>query len=277
MSSMSLRIFVWWGLLPWILAGQTGGAPVTFERSGYESPLPVLVEVGTYHNAVSNGFGYWRGADATLWLRKIPRFTPVLQFNSQTRPGVTQQSYSVFSFATWSRNFYTTQGVSYAAPRNGVSLFASRRLDLRGFYKLPVLERRLLVTAGVSQFRFTGPARGQIYSTGFLYYGKRVIVEGNYSVIRNQPGSKIGQAGSLAVQYGQEGKYWFGTVLGGGKEVYMFIARTPLEVNLDSVSTQIFLRKWLNRHYGVFVAVDQQTKFGAFTRAGVIGRLFFEF
>jgi YaiO family outer membrane protein len=187
---------------------------------------------------------------------------------------VTQQFYGLFSFANWSRNFYTTQGFSYATPRNGVSLFASRRLDLRGFYKLPVLERRLLVTAGISHFRFERPARGQIYSTGFLFYAKRFIVEGNYFVNQNQPGNKIGQAGSLAVQYGQEGKYWVGTVLGGGKEVYLFIARTPLEVNLDSVSTQIFLRKWLNRHYGVFVAMDQQTKFGTFTRVGVTGRLF---
>lgn len=277
MNSMKLRIFVFLSLVPGVWAEQTAGPPPTFERAGYESPLPILLEVGTYHNAVSNGNGYWRGADATLWVRKIPRFTPVFQFNSQTRPGVTQQSFTFFSFANWSKNFYTTQGVSYAPERNGVSLFASRRVDVRGFYKLPVLERRLLLTAGASHFDFRGPVKGQIYSTGFLYYPKRMIIEGNYFINRNQPGNKIGHSASMAVQYGQEGKYWVGTVVGGGKEVYMFIAQTPLEVNLNSVSTQVFFRKWLNRHYGVFVAFDQQTKFGAFTRAGVIGRVFFEF
>jgi len=275
---MNLRILLFLGLIPAAFAEQTTGSPATFERPGsYESPLPYLLEVGTNQSAVSNGFGYWRGVDATLWVRKIPRFTPVFQFNSQTRPGVTQQAFSFFSFANWSKNFYTTQGFSYAPERGGVSLFASRRFDVRGFYKLPVLQRRLLLTAGVSQFNFQGPVKGQIYSTGFLYYPKRMIIEGNYFINRNQPGNKIGNSASLAMQYGQEGKYWVGTVVGGGKEVYTYIAQTPLEVNLNSVSTQIFLRKWLSRHYGVFIAFDQQTKFGAFTRAGVIGRVFFEF
>jgi hypothetical protein len=31
---MSWRNFLWWGLLPGVLAGQTGGAPVMFERPG---------------------------------------------------------------------------------------------------------------------------------------------------------------------------------------------------------------------------------------------------
>ena len=44
--------------------GQTKETPATFERPGYESPLPVLLEVGTYHSGVTNGYGYWRGADA---------------------------------------------------------------------------------------------------------------------------------------------------------------------------------------------------------------------
>jgi len=276
---MNFRIALSLLLLPAsALAEQSPSAPgATFERPSYESPLPVLVEIGTYHNAVSNGYGYWRGADATVWIRKNPRFTPVFQFNSQTRPGVTQQSFSFFSFANWSKNFYTTQGAGYAPQRNGISLFASRRFDLKGFYKLPVLERRLLLTAGVSQFNFQGPVKGQIYNVGFLYYPKKMMVEGNYYINRNQPGNKIGNSASIAVQYGQEGKYWVGTVVGGGKEVYTYIAQSPLEVNLDSVSTQIFVRKWLSRHYGVFMAFDQQTKFGAFTRAGVIGRVFFEF
>ena len=66
-------------------------------------------------------------------------------------------------------------------------------------------------------------------------------------------------------------------MVGGGKEVYTYIATTPLEVNLNSVSTQLFLRKWLSRHYGYYISLDHQTKFGGYSRTGVTGRMFFEF
>ena len=74
---MNFRLSVSLLLLPAAFAEQSPNTPATFERPGYESPLPVLLEVGTYHNAVSNGYGYWRGADATIWIRKNPRFTQI--------------------------------------------------------------------------------------------------------------------------------------------------------------------------------------------------------
>jgi YaiO family outer membrane protein len=256
--------------------GQSTDNPATFERPGYESPLPVLVEVGTYHSGVTNGYGYWRGADSSIWLRHNPRFTPVFMFNSQSRPGVTQQNFGFFSFANWSKNFYTTQGFSIAPERKGFSLFPHQRFDVKGFYKSP-FNRQLVLAAGYSRFSFAGPAKGHIYNAGFIYYPRKMVVEGNYYLSRNQPGNKISSSASLAVQRGQEGRYWVGTVIGGGKEVYTYIATNPLEINLDSVSTQIFFRKWLTRHYGYYVALDHQTKFGAYSRTGVTGRMFFEF
>ena len=256
--------------------GQTQETPATFERPGYESPLPVLLEVGTYHSGVTNGYGYWRGADAALWLRHNPRFTPVFLFNSQTRPGVTQQNFGFFSFANWTKNFYTTQGFSVAPERNGVTLFPHQRYDVKGFYKAP-FNRQLVLAAGYSRFSYGKIVKGNLYNAGFIYYPRKMVVEGNYFINHNQPGDKISSSGSLAVQRGQEGKYWAGVVVGGGKEVYTYIATTPLEVNLNSVSTQVFLRKWLSRHYGVYVSLDHQTKFSAYSRTGVTGRMFFEF
>lgn len=256
--------------------GQTKETPATFERPGYESPLPVLLEVGTYHSGVTNGYGYWRGADAALWLRHNPRFTPVFLFNSQNRPGAMQQSIGFFSFANWSKNFYTTQGFSFAPERQGYSLFPHQRYDVKGFYKVP-FNRQLVLAAGYSHFSFGGLTKGDIYNTGFIYYPRKMVVEGNYFLNRNQPGNKISSSGSVAVQRGQEGRYWVGAVVGGGKEVYSYIATTPLEVNLNSVSTQVFFRKWLNRHYGYYVSLDHQTKFNAYSRTGVTGRMFFEF
>jgi YaiO family outer membrane protein len=255
---------------------QTKETPATFERPGYESPLPVLLETGTYHSAVSNGNGYWRGVDATLWIRSNPRFTPVFQFNSQSRPGVTQQSFGFFSFANWHRDFYTTQGFSYAPQTRGVSLFPSQRYDVKAFYKAP-FNRQLVLAGGYSRYSFGAPVSGDIYNAGFIYYRRKMMVEGNYFLNRNQPVDKLASSGSVAVQYGQEGRYWVGAVLGGGKEIYNYIATSPMEVNLNSVSTQIFLRKWLSRHYGYYIAFEHQNKFGAFKRTGVTGRMFFEF
>ena len=271
MRSLFLTVLV--SLAAW---GQTQETPATFERPGYESPLPVLLELGTYHSGVSNGYGYWRGADATLWLRHNPRFTPVFMFNSQHRPGAAQQSFGFFSFANWSKNFYTTQGFSFAPERSGYSLFPQQRYDVKGFYKAS-FNRQLVLAAGYSHYTFGGPFKGDIYNGGFIYYRPRMIIEGNYFLNRNQPGDKIGNAGSLAVQRGQEGRYWVGAVVGGGKEVYSYLATTPLEVNLNSVSTQVFFRKWLSRHYGYYVSLDHQTKFGAYSRIGMTGRMFFEF
>ncbi len=259
-----------------LAAEQTTSTPATFERPGYEEPLPVLLELGTYHQAVNNGYGYWRGAEASLWLRHNPRFTPVIQFNSQTRPGVTQQSIGLFTYANWSKNFYTTQGFSFTPQRTGFSLFPRERFDGKGYYKVP-FNRRLVLDGGFSYISFGPAIHSQLYNTGFIYYPNKMVVEGNLFVSRNQPGNKIGSSGSVAIQRGQEGKYWVGVVLGGGKEVYNTIAVTPLEVNFDSVSTQIFLRKWISRHYGYYISFDHQTKFGAYTRNGITGRMFFEF
>ncbi|MBM3786447.1 MAG: YaiO family outer membrane beta-barrel protein [Acidobacteria bacterium] len=260
----------------WAENAQSPATPATFDRPGYESPLPVLLEVGTYHHGVSNGQGYWRGADAAIWLRHNPRFTPVFLFNSQTRPGIRQQNIGFFSFANWTKNFYTTQGFSVTPERRGFSIFPQQRYDLKGFYKVP-FNRQLILSAGYSHFSFQSPVKGHIYNGGFIFYRPRTIIEGNYFLNRNQPFDKIGHAASLAVQRGQEGRYWIGTVVGGGKEVYSYIATTPLEVNLNSVSMQIFLRKWITRHYGYYVSFDHQTRFTAYSRTGATARMFFEF
>lgn len=248
----------------------------SFEKQGYESPLPVLLETGTYQYGTTNGYGYWRGADATLWLRGNARFTPIFQFNSQTRPTGTQQNYGFLSFANWSPNFYTTQGVSFSPSRPGAAWFPNQRVDFKAHYKVP-WNRRFLLTSGLTHYRFDSPIHGNLYSAGFLYYFPKLIVEGNYYLNHNQPNHRIGHSGTLSAQYGREGRYWVGATVGGGKEVYTYIVETPLEVNLNGVSTTLFFRKWFNRHYGIYAAYDQQTKFGAFSRHGGIGRMFFEF
>ena len=274
---MKQAIAILWLAMAAYAEDQTPSTPATFDRPGYESPLPILLEVGTYHHGVTNGQGYWRGADATLWLRHNPRFTPVFMFNSQTRPGVTQQNVGFFSFANWTKNFYTTQGFSVTPKREGFSIFPQQRVDFKGFYKTPFAKRGLVLSAGFTHFSFGPIVKGNMYNTGFILYRPRAIIEGNYFLNVNQPGTKIGSSASLAVQRGQEGKQWTGVVVSGGKEVYSYIAATPLEVNLNSVSAQIFLRRWITRHYGYYVAFDHQTRFTAYSRTGATARMFFDF
>ncbi len=253
-------------------------ATATFEKPGYESPLPVMVEVGTYHSHLSNGIGYWRGAEASIWIRNNPRFTPVFMFNSQTRPEGTQQNYGFFSYANWTKSFYTTQGFSVTplVKQDVPLLFPRQRYDVKGFYKTG-FNKKLVLSTGFTYFDFRGPVKGQIYSAGFLYYPHKMVIEGNYNINRNQPGNQISSSANLSAQYGREGKYWLGATVGGGKELYTYVAKSPLEVNLNGYSAQVFLRKWITRRVGYVVGVDHQNKLGFYSRIGGYGRMFFEF
>lgn len=98
--------------------GQSQKTPATIERPSYESPLPVLLEVGTYHSAVTNGYGYRRDAEAN---------------------------------ANWSMNSPTTEGFSFAPKRNGCSLFPHERYDVKVFYEAR-FNRQLVLAAGYSIF-----------------------------------------------------------------------------------------------------------------------------
>ena len=263
-------------------AGAAIAADPSFEKPGYDSPLPMHLEVGTYQSHVTNGYGYWRGLDAQLWYRGNKFFVPALIVDSQTRPQGTQQNYQMFSYANWTRNFYTTQAISVApqesAPGavNAAIFFPKYRVDAKAYYKVTA-SRRLVLDGGVSYFTYGGPVSGQIFSAGAIYYANKMVLSGDFFVNRTQPGNLLSAAGSVSAQYGREGKYWFGATAGGGHEAYRYIATRPVEVNLNGYSTQVFFRKWLTRNAGIYVALDNSTKFNAYSRIGVTGRVFYEF
>ena len=267
-------------LLPTCLFAQDNPVEpkASFEKPSYESPLPYLLEVGTSHSHLSKGIGNWRSEDATFTVRSIPRFTPVFQFTSQTRPEGTSQNFAFSSYYTWSKHVYTTQGFSLTPTNsgNGVMLFPHQRYDFRAHYIVPS-HSRLVLSSGLTYFDFPGSVKGQIYSTGFLYYAKKTIIGGNYNVNRNQPGDHTSSSANMSVQYGREGKYWIGATVGGGKEVYSYFLGKQLDVNLNGFSTQAFFRKWLSRHYGFVIGMENQNKLGFYTRIGAYGRMFFEF
>ena len=134
-----------------------------------------------------------------------------------------------------------------------------------------------MLDAGITYLDYGGIARGEIFSGGFIYYPKKMVIDGNLFINHNRPGGMVSAAGSVSAQYGREGKYWLGATLSGGHEAYRSIGVTPLDVNLNGYSAQVFFRKWITRHAGFVLSFDQQTKFSAYSRIGVVGKMFYEF
>ncbi len=240
--------------------------------------LPFRFEVGGFENHVDNGYGDWRGADAQLWYRGNQFFIPAFFFESQTRPTGTQQNYAFFSYLNWTKSFYTTQGFSGAPQNNGPAAvyFPKRRYDIKANWKLPP-SRNFVLGVGFTEFSLGEPGHGQIFNVGGLWYHRKLVLEGNFFVNRNQPGGLYSSSGSFAAQYGQEGKYWVGGLVSGGHELYRFVGETPFDVNFNGYSFQIFYRKWITKHAGIVTSVNYQDKINAFQRIGGTVNLFFDF
>jgi YaiO family outer membrane protein len=239
--------------------------------------LPVRVEMSGYGSHVTNGYGNWGGAEGSVWIRANKFFVPAFLFDSQTRPAGTQQNYGFFSYLNWSKSFYTTQGFS-GAPQSAIDrvYFPKRRYDVKAHWKLPP-KRNFVLAAGFTRFDMGAAGHGQIFDLGGIYYHKKWVVEGNLFVNRNQPGNLYSGAGSLAAQYGQEGKSWTGVVVGGGRELYRYLGQLPFDVRFNGYSTRVFYRKWLTRNVGILASFDYQDRRGAFQRAGGSAGMFFEF
>jgi YaiO family outer membrane protein len=252
-------------------------APGPPGQPAYET-LPFRFEFGGYENHVNNGYGDWRGADAQIWYRGNEFFIPAFFFESQTRPTGTQQNYAFFSYLNWTKNFYTTQGISGAPQNNGPAAiyFPKLRFDIKANWKLPPTHNFVL-GVGFTHFDLGTPGHGQIFNLGGLWYHKKFVVEGNLFVNRNSPGALYSSSGSFSMQYGQEGKYWLGTTVSGGHELYRFAGQTPFDVNFNGYSFDIFYRKWIARHTGIMARVSYQNKIDAFQRIGGSVSLFFDF
>ena len=84
-------------------------------------------------------------------------------------------------------------------------------------------------------------------------------------------------SGTLATQYGQEGKYWAGVTAGGGHQLYQFVGQVPFDIRQNGYNAQVFYRKWLSRHVGIVLTFDYQDLLEAYRRVGGASSLFFEF
>lgn len=237
---------------------------------------PIRLEFGGYSSYVNNGFGNWSGGQAQLWYRSR-FFTPAFTVDRQTRPQGTQWNYAFFSYANWTKSFYTTQGFSWAPQKDPLDVyFPQKRYDIKAYWKL-LPEKNFVIDAGFTRFDLGAPGHGQIFSAGSLYYHGKWVVDGNLFINRSQPGNLYSASGLLAVQRGQEGRYWVGVTVGGGRELYQLIGQTPFEARFMSYSLGTFYRKWFSKHAGVVFSGDYLDKLNAYRQAGGSARLFFEF
>lgn len=263
-----------------IAASQPGGISSVDDNSAWRE-TPFRLEFGGGASHATNGLGNWQNAEAQLWIRASKRFIPVITFDQQTRPTGTQQSYGVMTIANWSKNFYTVQGVS-GAPLRGDrgTYFPQQRFDFRAYHKMP-FNRNFLLSAGYTRVNYgvpmRSPASADMPNAGFLWYKGRFVTEGIGFLVKNNPSGKNAFAGQLTTMYGREGKYWVGTTVGGGREVYRVLFLNPNELNVNSFSVYAFARKWITKNSGIVIFFDFQNRLDLFQRYGVGARYFIEF
>lgn len=250
---------------------------VSAADSGTWQETPYRLEFGGYASHATKGLGTWRGGDGQLWFRGNRRITPVLTFESQTRPTGTQQNMGAMAIVNWSRNFYTIQGASASVAGKGEArYFPGQRYDFRGLWKTS-FDRNFLLSAGYTRVNYGRGVSADMPNVGFLSYKGKVITEGVFYWVKNNPGNFNAGAATLSSMYGREGKYWVGATVGGGREVYRVVSVNPAEVRLNSFSVYAFARKWITRNTGVIVFFDFQNRIDFFRRTGAGARLFWEF
>lgn len=238
---------------------------------------PWRLEFGGYASQANKNLGTWRGVDGQLWFRGNRRITPVLTFDSQTRPTGTQQNIGGMAIVNWSRNFYTVQGFSAsAAPSGGPRYFPTQRYDVRMLWKTSY-DRNTLLSAGYTRVNYGRGVSADMPNVGFLWYKGKFVTEGVAYWVKNNPGNFNAGAATLSSMYGREGKYWVGATVGGGREVYRTIFVNAGEVRLNSVSVYAFARKWISRNTGVIIFFDFQNRINFFQRGGGGARFFWEF
>ncbi len=264
-------------LLAMVAFGATLCAQGTDTPAKVPAALPYRLEVGGYGVDFNNGGGLWRGANATLWIRKNPRFIPALTFDSRTSDAGTQRYYAFFSYANWTPNFFTTQSVS-GTDAGGTTrlLFPRFRYDVKAWWKLPP-RRSLVAGVGVSRYTLGSAGSGTMINPGLLFYKGSFVLDGEVFFNRTSPGALWSGSGLFAIQQGHEGRHWAGMTIGVGRQAYRELALAPLEVRYSSFSADLFYRKWLTRNFGIAVSGGFQDARNSYQRYSFSTRAFFEF
>ncbi len=264
-------------------AASTGsaGASTGASAAALEIARPFRLEVSSFDNNVSNGFGHWWGGGVDLRWQPNARVIASASFVSQRRPGANgasdvEQLGGARAIVNWSKWFYTDTSVNGGGRDDPAAFFPRLRYDLTANFKLPMMPQ-LILTGGITQLYFGAPNSGSIGRAGAIYYWRRFVFQGNLNFNTAQPGGHRSKSANGAVQYGQEGRYWVGVASGGGREAWQTLALTPQDVEFQSYSASAFLRKWLAPSYGVAVSYGYTLKRTAYRINAVEAKFFWDF
>jgi YaiO family outer membrane protein len=238
---------------------------------------PFHLEMGGYGTYYTKGGGWWRGFNTTLWVRKSKKFVPAFTFDSRTTNSTTQRFYSLFAYANWTPNFFTTQSIAGTASPNDLTLLFPRfRGDVKAAWKLPP-KRTAIVALGVTSYTLGSGRDGIILNPALSWYRGPWILDWEAFVNRTNPGRFWSGSGTFLVQRGREGKYYVGASAGAGRQVYQEILNVPISIRYHSFSVDPFFRFWLSPRVGIVFSGGYQDASPAFQRYSVSSSLFFEF
>ena len=250
----------------------SSGQPAAPEAPSYRYHL----ELGSFDNSVSNGFGHWWGGELRLGYKPSERMIVSGQLLSQRRPGETEQLVGVGMLLNWSKWFYTDTALSGGGPDDPAAFFPRLRYDLTANLKVPAVPG-LILTGGLTRLYLGTPNNGRVRRVGAIYYWRRFVLQGDVNFNNARPGNRKSTAGSGAIQYGREGRYWLGLAAGGGREAWQTLALTPQDVEFTGYSTNVFLRKWLAPDYGVAFLYGYSVKRAAYRIHGWQAKFFLDF
>jgi YaiO family outer membrane protein len=253
---------------------QTAPAAIT-QRAPAEHKKVFYVELGGSYTIVNNSSDRWKSGSVKIAYNGSKRFSPFFTVSSQTRDAGTQQAYGFGSYITINKRFYSMVGIG-GAPDNGVVLNPLIRYGAALLGAVPKVPG-LVASIGFSDLRYSTPGGGEIYSTGAIYYHRKLILSGNVNFNRDRLSGVVSESGQAGFMYGSQGKYWFGAGLNGGKEAYQAFAPIPFDVRFNNIGSSIFMQKWVTKSSGFIVRYEYMDKLTAFQLHGLSAALFFSF
>lgn len=242
---------------------------------------PVL-EVGGSHEEVwtdgSVRLGPWRAVHGSLAWQPPLRVRPRVELARQSRPAGGHMRATIGAHVDWTSSLYSYQAVTVAPPTaEQTRFYPARRADVRVFWKIP-RHSAITLAAGYTTLSFGRPQRSHIVNLGTVIYGRGVIGQGTAYLNQNQPGSLRSAAGNVSVQFGAEGRGWYGVGISGGRELYRLgTLDTGGTADFTTATISVFARRWLVGTAGIHAAAEYQRMMGSYSRVGVTAQAFVGF
>jgi len=276
LSTMAALTFPLW---VWAVEVRAQQDPASGFPPPSEPPVaakPFRLEFHSFDNAVSNQFGHWWGGGLQLSYQPSRRWMAAGEVVGQNRPGESEVLFGFRVLRQWSQWLSTDLAISGGGPDDPAAFFPRFRYDVTANLQVPGVPS-LILTGGLTRLYFGKPNHGRVGRVGAIYYWRRFVFQGTLNFNNARPGNRKAKSVNGAVQYGQEGRYWMGWTVGGGREAWQTLALTPQDVEFTSYSSSLFLRKWLATSYGIVFSYGYSVKRAAYRIHGLEMKFFLDF